>query len=65
MSFTSKPYKLAPVVYPVTKVLGDSFPVTLTVSGLIPSSPPWKGTVNLSCAFVIADDDNEELNEPV
>jgi len=64
VAFTSNPYKLAPVEYPVTKAVGDSFPVTLTISGLIPSSPPWKGTVNLSCEFSIADDESEALNEP-
>mgnify|MGYP003677720935 CR=1 FL=1 len=31
---------LVPVEYPVTNDVGDSFPVALTISGLIPSSPP-------------------------
>ena len=29
-----------------------SDPVNLTISGLSPSSPPWKGTENLSCVFL-------------
>ena len=64
MSFTSKPYKLSPVVYPVTKFAGSSFPAILTISGLIPSVPPWKQTVNLSCEFSIAVDESEALNDP-
>ena len=35
----SNPYKLAAVILA---------PICFTMSYLIPSSPPWKGTVNLS-----------------
>ena len=40
----------------------------LTISGLKPSSPPWKGTVNfnwLAVGPVVPSVDIEALNEPV
>jgi len=51
-------------VYPVTKFAGSSFPAILTISGLIPSVPPWKQTENLSCEFSNAVDESEALNDP-
>jgi len=64
--FISKPYKLSPVVYEPANVV--SFPINLTISGLKPSSPPWKGTVNFNWLAVGPVDpsvDIEALNEPV
>ena len=52
------PYKLVAVI---------NLPVCFTVYGAIPSSPPWKGTENLSCEFVgpfTPVTSIEALNEP-
>ena len=60
------PNKFVPAVYAAANELSP--PVNLGVCGAIPSSPPWKGTVNLSwfavgplCAVV----SNDALRAPV
>ena len=66
VELTSNPNTLVPFSYSLANVL--SVPVNITVWGAIPSSPPWKGTVNLSCAFVgplAPVVSNDLLNEPV